>query len=499
MDIMKIKCTPKQEECIKYPKNRNLLIRGIAGSGKSLVILRRAYDIASEGFEKGEKRSIAIFTYANSLVSYTKEIVDKKFEQNFNIVVNTMDKHLKDVYNAVVDATKKGKRVYKLQFQPNKKILDNICDEVGEESKNRFLKPEMRAFLGDELAWMKQHMLRTEEQYLHVNRVGRGKTRPSEKDRSIIFKIYTKYYEALAEKNINDVDAIYLELYDRRDEIPDECKFDYVLIDESQDLPLNKLLLAAAITNKALTFAGDYAQKIYKTGFSWKELGIDMRGNSSKKLTGTFRNTRQIMELAECLTKHNTELMSMQDEYVAPELPTKSGPLPTLHYAISLTDEKDYILHLARQYRTKFPKDTIGIILPNNNKINWVAESLKTARIKFQLIQSSQDAEEFSIIDPGIKIVTFHSSKGLEFDHVILAFLEDGIFPYRANKYNTNANSTFDADSEEDEMNKARNLLYVGMTRARYTLFMIACDSNSSQPSPLIEELEPKLYQIKKD
>ena len=493
MDVFSAICTEKQRECIDYPENRNLLIRGIAGSGKSLVIIRRANRIAKEGLAKGEKRRIAIFTFVNSLVEYTREVVKNKLNPNYDIEVQTLDRYLKNVYDQVVEESQVGKRVFHIQFLIDTGILDDICSEMAKKSKNRFLQPEWRSFLGDELAWMKQHLLKTEEQYLNVTRAGRGKTRPSEKDRRVIFKVYTKYYDTLEQRNVVDANALYEELFDRRDEIPDRCKFDYVLIDESQDLPLNKLLLAAVLTKKSLTFAGDYAQKIYDTGFTWKELGIDMRGNSSKKLTGTFRNTRQIMELAECLSRNNTELMSMREEYVAPVLPDRQGSLPMLHYASSLTDEKDYLLKLVRQLKKQFPKDTIGVIARDSNKIKWIERSFDSAKIRYQTIQ--QKNNDYSILEPGIKIVTFHSSKGLEFDHVVLVFLEDGSFPFRPSRYNSSAVND-SADSEEDAFNKARNLLYVGMTRAHHTLFMLACDSRSSRPSPLLAELDKKLYKI---
>jgi DNA helicase-2/ATP-dependent DNA helicase PcrA len=70
------------------------------------------------------------------------------------------------------------------------------------------------------------------------------------------------------------------------------------------------------------------------------------------------------------------------------------------------------------------------------------------------LVSDSDAYEE----KPGVILMTLHSAKGLEFDHVFLAGLEEGIFPH--------SRSTDDPDGIEEE----RRLCYVGMTRAKTTL-----------------------------
>jgi DNA helicase-2/ATP-dependent DNA helicase PcrA len=65
----------------------------------------------------------------------------------------------------------------------------------------------------------------------------------------------------------------------------------------------------------------------------------------------------------------------------------------------------------------------------------------------------------------GVALMTLHSAKGLEFDVVFLAGLEDGLLPH--------ANSRDDLDSVEEE----RRLAYVGMTRARRRLALTAARS----------------------
>ncbi|GAC1677496.1 MAG: hypothetical protein PVS2B2_13910 [Candidatus Acidiferrum sp.] len=61
---------------------------------------------------------------------------------------------------------------------------------------------------------------------------------------------------------------------------------------------------------------------------------------------------------------------------------------------------------------------------------------------------------------PGVTLITLHSTKGLEFDHVFLSGMEEGICPHSR------------AVSEEKGIEEERRLVYVGMTRARKSLTM---------------------------
>ena len=67
------------------------------------------------------------------------------------------------------------------------------------------------------------------------------------------------------------------------------------------------------------------------------------------------------------------------------------------------------------------------------------------------------DADSFED-KPGVTLITLHSTKGLEFDHVFLTGLEEGICPH-SRSFN-----------EEKGIEEERRLVYVGMTRARTSL-----------------------------
>jgi DNA helicase-2/ATP-dependent DNA helicase PcrA len=89
-----------------------------------------------------------------------------------------------------------------------------------------------------------------------------------------------------------------------------------------------------------------------------------------------------------------------------------------------------------------------------------------------------------------VKLMTLHSSKGLEFPVVCIAGLEEGLFPLQ--------NATADPAELEEE----RRLLYVGITRAREHLFLSMARSrfrygqaHPAIPSRFVEEMDPSVLQ----
>jgi len=89
-----------------------------------------------------------------------------------------------------------------------------------------------------------------------------------------------------------------------------------------------------------------------------------------------------------------------------------------------------------------------------------VAESSDTGESFTDFLDAAalvSDADSFEG-KPGITLITLHSTKGLEFDHVLLTGMEEGICPHGR------------SINEEKAVEEERRLVYVGMTRARKTL-----------------------------
>ena len=92
---------------------------------------------------------------------------------------------------------------------------------------------------------------------------------------------------------------------------------------------------------------------------------------------------------------------------------------------------------------------------------------------------------------PGVTLITLHSTKGLEFDHVFLTGMEEGICPHSRSV------------DEEKGVEEERRLVYVGMTRARKTLTLTRAvyrrifgneqQLRASSPSRFLSEIPSEL------
>ncbi len=94
----------------------------------------------------------------------------------------------------------------------------------------------------------------------------------------------------------------------------------------------------------------------------------------------------------------------------------------------------------------------------------------------------------------GVRLMTVHASKGLEFDHVFISGLEDGLFPQ------TRDEDVGDSTKGKDRAEEERRLFYVALTRAKKKIFlsfasirMIFGNREATVPSRYMSEIDEKL------
>ena len=487
--MKEIQLTERQKECVEFSNERDLLVTGVAGSGKSLVLIRRAINTCRKAHEKGKRVKIGLFTYTNALTHYNDEIVkEAEPELSENIHVLTLDSTATQLHKKMFPNSGMISPLYD-GSKPFKNILDAVIKKhfsgISDDKLNKYLSMSKRDWLTQELCWIKQHMYNKVEEYQECVRKGRGREVLRKVHRPFIFEIYEKFYQELKRKHLWSIDMIYEDLYKNRSRIPEESKYDMVLIDEAQDLSLSKMLLAKSLTNISITISADFAQKIYTTGFTWKEIGIDIKGSSSsKKLKGTYRNTRQIAQLANNLLSKKTDKDDYEDGDITDiELPNVEGPKPKIIYCSSREQQKAEILNLIKTIQSKSPNATIGILLLQKRQLDDVEANWLRGEVEYERF-------DLHILKPGVKLLTYHSSKGLEFDYVILPMVERDYFPFYPQRLELTS------DVMEDCDNKSRALLFVGMTRAKQQLYIYTSSSRDSQPSKFLEELDPELCEF---
>ena len=474
----KITLTDEQEACVNYTGNRTLIVKGLAGAGKSLVLEAVARKLLA-GCSENQKNKVAIFTFSNTLNSATRENLRINGEQESYVTVTTLSSYIAHVYQAIGAPKLKiysGPLSERLRKEAVQTALDNHRKECG---PHRFHNLELQFWL-DEFDWMKDMNVTPQDRndYLGLPRKGRGgKVRMSAADRVTAFQIYTQYDSAMKARGLGDWIDYALYLVRHADRIDDRFRFDHILIDEAQDLSLTYMMAAMTFSRKDMVVAMDMNQRIFDKHWTAGQLGIQ---TATKKLTRSMRTTKQIDELAESIRRHNEDFLEEEDKTLR-AIPEAEGPLPRLIHVEDVAAEKKYVTELVKAYLKQNPEISVGIIAGRNVQTKTYAAWMTDAHIPHEIIERNST---FSVTKPGVKIVNIYNAKGLEFSRVIIPQFVEGNFPYRFQS----------ADEEEMQafLAKSRNLIYVGMTRARYSLDLVYSGDNGSR---FIGEMDQNCYE----
>lgn len=250
-----------------------------------------------------------------------------------------------------------------------------------------------------------------------------------------------------------------------RGQIP-RAQYSAVLIDEGHDFAPEWFKLVVQMVDpatNALLVLYDDAQSIYrgkgkKTGldFSFASVGIQAQGRTTI-LKFNYRNTLEVLSVARAFA---TELLSGRDAgedgvpIIVPESAGRRGAFPELIHCEGHWQEWDCLVTRIRdeQANGRVLND-IAIIYRNNSQAEAAERALTQAGIAYASGTSSKGRGELYGSEDSIKIVSMHSSKGLEFGLVLIPGL--GEMPKKG----------------EAEADEAR-LLYVAMTRAIDRLVM---------------------------
>lgn len=260
-----------------------------------------------------------------------------------------------------------------------------------------------------------------------------------------------------------------------------------VLIDEAHDFEDGWLRLAAAMADpgaRRLLVLYDDAQSIYqrlRRRFSFTSVGIQARGRTSV-LRLNYRNTAEVLGLAlrfarGLLPERGRDREAGRDDEddrvtgVAPSSSGRRGPRPVLIRARSAHEEAELLAaRIADAVVAGTPLGEIAVLCRTRAQMAPIAEALARRGLPLQSMGSA-GFQHFDWSQAGIRLVTLHSAKGLEFAHVHVAGLQR--LPWR-----------------DETLEDAVRLVYVAMTRATQSLVLSCCGS-----SPVVERLQAALQE----
>ena len=218
-----------------------------------------------------------------------------------------------------------------------------------------------------------------------------------------------------------------------------------------------------------LFFAGDLGQRIFQQPFSWKSLGVDIRGRS-RNLRINYRTSHQIRQQADRLLGPEVADVDGNSENRSDTVSVFNGPPPVIRVLPSEPEEIESVATwLAAQSKNGVLPHEFGVFVRSPAQLERAQAAVNASGLPFKILD-----EQVESASGHVSISTMHLAKGLEFRAVAVMACDDEIIPLQE-RIETVGD---DADLKE-VYDTERHLLYVACTRARDHLLVTSVDPAS--------------------
>ena len=449
---------PEQRRWVKRYYAGPARVAGSAGTGKTVVALHRAAHLARTNPD------------ARVLLATFSEPLARLLEAKLRRLVGTEPRVAERVEVHALDAL--GMRLHQAQLGPVRYVTSEQMNGLLAEASalkgdgrfsGRFLLDEWEQVVD---AWQ----LGSWDEYREVARLGR-KTRLPEPKREALWRVFTTVRERLKALGLTTPAAVSTALARHMAET-DRVAYDFAVVDEAQDLSVSQLRFFAVLGGdhpNALFFAGDLGQRIFQQPFSWKSLGVDVRGRS-RTLRVNYRTSHQIREQADRLLGPEIADVDGNVETRRETVSVFNGPTPIVCVCATADEETAAIAAWVKERLANGVQvHEIGMFVRSSEQFDRAQAAAKAAGVLSAVL------DEHVEIKPGrVSLSTMHLAKGLEFKAVAVIACDDEVVPLQARIEAVGD----DADLKE-VYDTERHLLYVACTRARDFLHVSAVDPAS--------------------
>jgi superfamily I DNA/RNA helicase len=261
------------------------LVTGVAGSGKSLVLLFRA---CTQAQLDPQSRSLVI-TH-NKALRHELEVRFGELGRPLNVEWHTFFSWAEIGLSSLA-----GGRRNMAQYSARDGLIAQAIQAEGGKVTGQWVE-----FVRDEIDWMQDRAITNLNDYLAVERAGRG-VRLNPEQRRALHAVYQRYLGLLSSRQEEDWSGRALRFWQEIEQgairLP---HYDYIYVDEAQFFApvwLRALRSALRPGTGRLLLAADPTQGFLKRRQSWVACGLDIRGRSTR-LRRSYRNTRPILALA---------------------------------------------------------------------------------------------------------------------------------------------------------------------------------------------------------
>jgi superfamily I DNA/RNA helicase len=456
---------PSQRSLVERDWNGPVRVLGGAGTGKTVVAMHRAKWLAQHVFTGANDR-VLFTTFTRNLAADIRENLGKICPDELmrRIEVVNLDKWVSDFlrrngYSYHIDY---GRRIDPLW----ERAVDMAPPEFGFE----------RSFYREEWERVIQpQSITSVEEYMKASRVGRG-VRLSRKARKAIWPIFEEYRVSLNEHRLREADDAMRDARMLLETKGDILPYQAIVVDEAQDMgkqafELIRQMIPGGDQKNDVFVVGDAHQRIYRYKVVLSHCGINIRGRG-RKLRINYRTTEETRRWAVSLLKDIAidDLDGGLDDQKGYKS-LLSGVIPDVQQFDSFREEVDYIKKcLGRIESEDGLLKEVCLVARTNEMLKQYESALGEKGVETYRIRRTEP-EDRKV--PGLRLATMHRVKGLEFDRVIIAGVNEGIVPYEAAEGDS-SDPVVQIESEARE----RALLYVSATRAKKEV-IVTCFGNA--------------------
>ncbi len=456
---------PSQQSIVQRRFDGPALVSGGAGTGKTVIGLHRARYLAAEVYTAPDEY-VLLTTFTINLAENLAALMDslcgedQETRQRIQVRhVHSLAKHLRDLAHESFSIIEEGQAKYLMRKAAHAR------DTLG-------LLPSF--YLSEWKEVVQERDVSTLEEYLHVDRTGRGKAL-SQSQRAKIWPVFQAYRQSVAAGGWEEWPDVLRRVRQLLANGQIQLPYHYraIIVDEAQDMGTPEMRLLLALVGQgsdSLLLLGDTRQQIYARGSYVRLLGIPI-GRRHVQLQINYRTTEQIRAAASQVAGGayalNGDFLG-SDESIS----LLSGAAPAIHTFATEAEEQQAVVSAIQEAIADMPPEEIAIIARTNGIVAQYHRRLQAAGLPGTKLEGRGAA------GPGVQLMTIHRAKGLEFRAVFVVGCSADWFPA---PYLGDDDEAGRAEHEARE----RRLLYVAMTRARELLWV----SGAGGMSPLVEGL----------
>ncbi|MBM1170204.1 UvrD-helicase domain-containing protein [Microvirga arabica] len=479
LEFWRVFLHPSQRKLVNRQWNGPVLVRGGAGTGKTVVGMHRARYLADRLIAAKDALGKILFTtFTSNLAADVKANLANLCSQEEMDRIEVI--HLD---GWVTDFLRRQGYQREILYGEAPRLQDAWDAAFRAHGKDIGLTLE---FLRDEWRQVVQaNGISDLPGYLRVQRTGRG-TSIDRKTKEKVWAVFAAYRARLDEEELSEAEDAYRHAREILRAKPALLPYRAIVVDEAQDLGAEAFRLIAEIAPKAdgvagphsMFIVGDAHQRIYGRRASMTKCGINVRGRS-RKLRICYRTSDEIRRFAEAIVQGVTvdDLDESTDDLTGYRS-LFHGPKPDIAICSSSEEEMTALIEWIERCKADgIEESEICVLARTNDLVTAAANGLKARGFKVNLLARKKADDRAK---PGLRLGTMHRAKGLEFAAIAIVDVNDGVVPPRRI-----LDAAPDAAIRRQVVEADKALLHVSATRAKTRLF-VASSGDQSELLPKV-------------